>query len=90
MTLTGIFQVDIQKELSPEETVIQNEKEAAIWKSLAQLDEHYRIVVILRYFHQLSITEISQILAIPEGTVHSRLHSAREKLRTALRDLHGE
>ena len=89
-TLNSIFQVEVQKEISPEEAVIQDEKEAAIWRSLNQLDERHRTVVVLRYFHELSITEISEILSIPEGTIHSRLHSARDKLRGALKNLHGE
>jgi RNA polymerase sigma-70 factor (ECF subfamily) len=46
--------------------------------------------VILRYFHELSINEISKILSINEGTIHSRLHTARERLRNALIHLHGE
>jgi RNA polymerase sigma-70 factor (ECF subfamily) len=74
----------------PEESVIQNEKEAAIWNSLDQLDERYRTVVILRYFHELSIAEISEILSVNEGTIHSRLYSAREKLRHALKGLSKE
>ena len=89
-TLTSIFQVEAQKQTSPEEKVIQNEKEAALWRSLNQLDERHRIVVILRYFHELSITEISEILSINEGTIHSRLHTARERLRDALNHIHGE
>lgn len=89
-TLTNIFQIETQKQSSPEETLIQSEKEAAIWNSLNQLDERHRIVVVLRYFHELSINEISEILSINEGTIHLRLHNAREKLRNALNHLHGE
>ena len=89
-TLTGIFRVEAQRQISPEEAAIQNEKEAAIWRSLNQLDERHRIVVVLRYFHEFSIAEISEILSVNEGTIHSRLHNAREKLRGALRHLHRE
>jgi RNA polymerase sigma-70 factor (ECF subfamily) len=89
-TLTTIFQVEAQQQVSPEEAVLQTEREAAIWNSLNQLDGRHRIVVVLRYFHELSIAEISEILSINEGTIHSRLHSAREKLRNALKYLHGE
>ena len=89
-TLTSIFRVETQKQISPEEAVIQNDKEAEIWKSLNQLDEPFRIVLVLRYFHELSITEISEILSVNEGTIHSRLHSAREKLRNTLKHLPGE
>ena len=89
-TLTTIFRVESEKQISPEEAVIQNEKEVALWRSLNQLDERHRIVVILRYFHELPVTEISEILSVNEGTIHSRLHNAREKLRDSLNHIHGE
>jgi RNA polymerase sigma-70 factor, ECF subfamily len=88
---TALFRLESQKQTSsPEEAVIHNEKEAAIWSELKKLDERHRIVLLLRYFQDLSITEISEILDINEGTIHSRLHTARERLRNALRSLHGE
>ena len=89
-TLHSIFRVETQKQISPEESAIQNDKEAEIWKALNQLDEPFRIVVVLRYFHELPISEISEILSVNEGTIHSRLHTARERLRNALNHLHGE
>jgi RNA polymerase sigma-70 factor, ECF subfamily len=89
-TLTSIFRIETQKQILPEEMVMQNDQEAEVWKTLNRLDEPLRIVVILRYFHELSIAEISEILAINEGTIHSRLHTARERLRNALNYLHGE
>src|SRR5215211_926552 len=89
-SVTTLFRVEFQKQTMPEEAVIQNEKEAVLWNSLHQMDERHRIVVVLRYFHELSVTEIAEILSIHEGTVHSRLHTAREKLRNALEHLHGE
>ena len=88
VTLTNVIRVDAQKQASPEEAIIENEKEAVIWTELNKLDERHRIVVILRYFQELSIAEISEILTLNEGTVHSRLHNARERLRSALGQLH--
>ena len=89
-TLTSIFQVEPQKQVSPEEKVLQNEQETQVWNALNQLDERHRIVVVLRYFHELSIAEISEILLVNEGTIHSRLHNAREKLRNSLKHVHTE
>jgi len=87
---TAIFHIEqSQKQTQPEDAVIQDEKEALIWKELNKLDERHRTVVVLRYFHELSITEIAEILAISEGTIHSRLHTAREKLRKQLETLYG-
>ena len=76
-TLTSIFFVEAQKSSSPEESAIQHEQESHVWNALNELDEKHRMVTVLRYFHELSISEIAQILSIREGTVNSRLHSAR-------------
>jgi len=89
-TVNSIFRVETQKQSSPEDDVIRTEKEVAIWTELNKLDERHRTVVVLRYFHELSITEISEIMSINEGTIHSRLHTARERLRDALQSMHGE
>jgi len=83
-TVSSLFQIESQKRTLPEEDVIQTEEEAAVWNALNKLDERHRIVIVLRYFHELSVTEIAETLALPEGTVHSRLHTARERLRIAL------
>jgi RNA polymerase sigma-70 factor (ECF subfamily) len=89
-TLNSIFRVETQKQVSPEESAIQNDREAEIWNALNRLDEPFRTTVVLRYFHELPISEIADILSVNEGTIHSRLHTARERLRTALHHLHGE
>ena len=89
-TLNTIFRVETQKQILPEEAIIQNDKEVQIWNALNQLDEPFRTVVVLRYFHELPISEISEILSVNQGTIHSRLHTARERLRNALNHLHGE
>ncbi len=89
-TLTAIFRVETQKQVSPEDAVVQSEKETVIWNALNELDERHRIVMVLRYFQELPTTEIADVLSISEGTVHSRLHTARERLRTALAQFHGD
>lgn len=82
--LKSVLHIESQKQVLPEDAIVQNESEAMLWNTLNQLDERFRTVVVLRYFHELSIAEISEILSVNEGTIHSRLHSAREKLRDAL------
>lgn len=88
--LTIVFQVETRKQPSLEETVVQNEKEKTIWNALNKLDERHRIVMVLRYFQDLPTKEIAEILSLSEGTVHSRLYNARERLRIALEELHGD
>jgi RNA polymerase sigma-70 factor (ECF subfamily) len=88
--LTVIFRVETQKLPSPEEAIIRNETEQVLWDQLNRLDEKFRTVIVLRYFHEMSIDEISEILSVNEGTIHSRLHTARERLRQALEVPAGE
>lgn len=38
-------------------------------------------VVILKYYHDLEITEIAEMIGVPDGTVKSRLFRARKKLK---------
>ena len=89
-TVGGIFQVETQKQTTPEDRIVQSEREAALWNELNKLDERHRTAVVLRYFHDLPVTEIAQVMGTHEGTIHSRLHTARERLKDALQHLHGE
>lgn len=49
-------------------------------KALDLLEADLRIVTVLYYYNDFSISEISEILNIPKGTVKSRVFRAREKL----------
>jgi RNA polymerase sigma-70 factor (ECF subfamily) len=53
-------------------------------EALARLNPKHRAVVALHYLDGYGIDDISTILSIPRGTVASRLHHAREVLRTIL------
>ena len=48
--------------------------------ALAKLTEPHREILQLRYYAGLAYREIAAVLAIPEGTVMSRLHAARQAL----------
>ncbi|WP_366923571.1 sigma-70 family RNA polymerase sigma factor [Metallumcola ferriviriculae] len=53
--------------------------------ALAKLGDKYRLILSLRYFQDLSISEIAHVLECPEGTVKSRLHYALMKLKQELK-----
>ena len=82
--LTAIFHVQAQRPPTLEDAVIGNEEDAALWKALEKLGEKHRIPIVLRYYHGLSVSEVAEILKIKEGTVHSRLSIARDRLRAEL------
>lgn len=58
----------------------------ALGQALRGLTAEQRIVVVLRYWRDLSIEEIAERVRIPSGTVRSRLHYALRALRSELDD----
>ena len=61
----------------PEEIASLNDDIAEVRKAIASLDESYREVVVMYYFDDMEVADISIALGIPLGSVKSRLHRAR-------------
>jgi RNA polymerase sigma-70 factor (ECF subfamily) len=61
-------------------TALSEEIGAAI--DMLKLD--YRMVIVLKHYHDFSYQEMAEILGIPEKTVKSRLFSARQQLKEIL------
>ena len=62
----------------------QIDKHDELWDIILTLDEKYRSVIILFYYDQMKIKEISEILHITEGTVKSRMSRAKDILKKQL------
>ena len=59
--------------------------EAAIMRcAMRDLPPSYRALLVFRYYEDLSVPEISQILSLPEGTVKRRLHEAKNLMRAKI------
>lgn len=52
--------------------------------ALQRLSPEHRQVVMELYYHGHTVSEASEIIGIPEGTVKSRAYHALRRLRTAL------
>jgi RNA polymerase sigma-70 factor, ECF subfamily len=70
---------------TPEQRVERSERDRELWSAVDALEEKHRLVILLRYVHELSAGEIAQVLETNEGTVHSRLHYARQQLAQDLK-----
>jgi len=57
-----------------------------IWKALHELPSNQKEILVLRDYQDLSYGEIAETLDIPMGTVMSRLHAARKRLREILKE----
>jgi len=53
-------------------------------RALASLDPDHRIVVILRFWADLTVDDIADRIGVPAGTVKSRLHHSMRSLRSYL------
>ena len=60
------------------------EKVQRLDKALAQLSDDHRIVVLLHDAEGYKLTEIEALTGTPMGTIKSRLHRARARLREIL------
>jgi len=68
----------------PEETLMLTERQRIIIEAVASLPDKYKAAVALKYYQDLSLQEISDILQVPVSTVKTRIHSGREYLRRKL------
>lgn len=69
---------------SPEEVTLRREKIQAVRQAVSNLPERLRIIILLYYTEELSVSQISELVHIPEGTVKSRLFKARKVLEKEL------
>jgi RNA polymerase sigma factor (sigma-70 family) len=71
-------------EQTPEEHVEKQETSEEIDQSVRTLPAPLKEVVLLYYFDEKSVAEITEILGLSSEAVKSRLHRARKKLREKL------
>ena len=71
---------DTDPQNDPAKAYLNAEKSEMLQKALLSLPEDMREIITLRAIGGHDYTEIAAILSIPEGTVKSRLHRARNFL----------
>jgi RNA polymerase sigma factor (sigma-70 family) len=71
---------------SPEDSLLSDERRAALLEAVNGLREEERLVVSCRYFLELSEEETAQALGLRRGTVKSRLSRGLTHLREAIGD----
>jgi RNA polymerase sigma-70 factor (ECF subfamily) len=76
-----------QKMAGPHGEFERSELMGELKKAVESLPPHQKAVMVLRVYQQMSYGEIARTLKISTGTVMSRLHRARSRLRIQLKDL---
>ena len=81
-----LFERQVILEIRPEaqrieQPVLLDETSQELMAILNRLSYKLRTVIVLRYYHDYSLTEIAELLELPLGTVKSRHHLAIKELR---------
>lgn len=80
----GVHSQQLPSERDPGRRALASEEQRQVTRAIAQLDLRYRAPLVLREIEGLPYSDIAEVLGLSEGTVKSRLHRAREQLRTLL------
>jgi RNA polymerase sigma-70 factor (ECF subfamily) len=75
---------DSAESARPETVLEQTERAEAVRAALLALPAHYRAVIELRHFHELSYDDIAAQLHLPVSDVKSHLFRARQRLAKIL------
>ncbi|MFJ3390266.1 MULTISPECIES: sigma-70 family RNA polymerase sigma factor [unclassified Lysinibacillus] len=55
-------------------------------EAIETLDDKYKTILWLRFYHDFSVKEIAKMLGCPEGTVKSYINRAKKELKPVLRE----
>ncbi len=69
---------------APDAEVERQDARIRLRATIDRLPRKLHEVVVLTYMEELACREVAEVLNIPEGTVKSRLHRAREKLKNEI------
>ncbi len=81
------YNSEYDTEFSPEEEVDKDELCAQVMSAIDTLSAEKRACVIMKYYAQMNINEIAEILNVPIGTVKHRLFSARKDIKSSFEKL---
>ena len=79
--------MDAETRSDPASDLNRRELQSAVQKAVEELPEGEREVLLLSEYNGFKYAEISEILGIPVGTVKSRMFSAVQRLKEALKGL---
>ncbi|MFC5470438.1 RNA polymerase sigma factor [Cohnella suwonensis] len=84
--LTFYFPERAGSDTSLDDGYLKKEYYQTLHDAVLHLPPHYSAPVVLHYFEELSIEDISKILGIRPGTVKSRLARGREQLKNRMKE----
>ncbi|MFN7253401.1 MAG: sigma-70 family RNA polymerase sigma factor [Anaerobacillus sp.] len=81
---SNLFSLFTTRDLSPEMNLIKRDEDETLSMCVLSLPIKYREIIILFYYEELSIEEISEMLKLNSNTVKTRLNRGRMKLKNVI------
>lgn len=76
---------DFKQDINPLHTMINQENRDFMNTLLEELSIDHRTILLMRYYQDLKVKEIAEIMHLSEGTVKSRIHYALRKMKASLK-----
>lgn len=64
----------------------ETEQQEELYEAISELDDKYRMVILLYYYEGYSVKEIAHMLNSNSSTIQTRLQRGREQLRVRLEE----
>lgn len=85
--LTDVLQSQPQETTAATEgLILKDEQDQQLHMLIQQMDDKYKIPLILHYFHDKKLKDIAKVMNLPMATVKTRLLRAKSKLKTAVEE----
>ncbi|MGG5460660.1 sigma-70 family RNA polymerase sigma factor [Clostridium sp. B9] len=78
--------LDESMPLVKEKSKISTEEKIDLYNAIDLLNDNYKTVIIMMYFNDMKIKDISKVMEIPENTVKTYLRRAKEALGDILKE----
>jgi RNA polymerase sigma-70 factor, ECF subfamily len=76
--------LEVDREPTTGDEAVARDRAEQLWRAIDSLPEKLRLVIVLAGIQGHDIREVGRLLAVPDGTVKSRLFLARKQLRERL------
>ncbi len=64
---------------------VKTEERLDLFDAMAEIEEKYKTVLLLRFYKDLTVKQISLLLKVPEGTVKTNIHRGLKELKQKLK-----
>jgi RNA polymerase sigma factor (sigma-70 family) len=82
----GFYEMVEGDEDRPDDSLVREQQLNHLQKAFERLSEDHRILITLHDIEGYRLTELQEMLDVPVGTLKSRIHRARARMRELLSD----